>query len=54
MDIREQRVPIGDESRDNKTYHMATCPDCGGRGGTFDDDGNWHKCYKCNGTGQVD
>ena len=33
---------------------MATCPECGGRGGGYDDAGNWYKCYKCGGTGQVD
>src|SRR5262249_55151382 len=33
MDISENRVPIGDEPRGEKMYHMATRPDCGGRGG---------------------
>lgn len=54
MDIRENVAPIGDESPDKKPYQMATCPDCGGSGGSYDSEGNWYKCYRCNGTGQVD
>jgi DnaJ-class molecular chaperone len=54
MDIQERREKIGDEPTDTKKYYMATCPDCGGRGHHTDDDNNQHKCYRCNGTGQVD
>jgi DnaJ-class molecular chaperone len=54
MDVHESTVPIGDEPRDKKMYLMPTCPDCGGRGGEYDSEGNWYKCHKCNGTGQVD
>ena len=53
MDIQENTAPIGDEPRDQKTYQMATCPDCGGRGGSYDSEGNWYKCIPCDGTGQV-
>lgn len=53
MEIQEHRTPIGDEARDMKIYHMATCPRCGGRGGTYDSQGNWIECGPCGGTGQV-
>lgn len=32
---------------------MFTCPTCGGRGGTFDFQGNWIVCQTCGGSGQV-
>jgi hypothetical protein len=32
---------------------LATCPRCGGRGGSYDSEGNWIKCIPCDGTGQV-
>jgi DnaJ-class molecular chaperone len=54
MDFQENTFHVGDNMQDEKTFHMATCPDCGGTGGSYDDEGNWYKCYRCNGTGQVD
>lgn len=32
---------------------MSTCSACGGRGGTYDSQGNWIKCQTCGGSGQV-
>jgi len=55
MDGREQTTPIGDEPREEKTYRMdSVCPNCGGRGGTYDSQGNPLTCWRCNGTGRVD
>lgn len=54
MDIREHAEPIGDQPRDDKKYHMATCPNCGGRGYIFDSMGNRYDCTRCDATGQVD
>lgn len=32
---------------------MPTCTSCGGRGGTYDGQGNWIKCQGCGGSGQT-
>ncbi|MDQ3799937.1 MAG: hypothetical protein M3384_10825 [Acidobacteriota bacterium] len=54
MSYKENTISIGDEpTEDKKIYRMAACPDCGGRGGEYDAEGNWYKCYRCNGSGQV-
>jgi ribosomal protein S27AE len=54
MDVRERGEPIGDERGDVPKYHMATCPNCGGRGYIFDSMGNRYDCTQCEASGQVD
>lgn len=42
----------GDGSRDI-LIAMPTCTTCGGRGGSYDSQGNWIKCQTCGGSGQT-
>jgi ssDNA-binding Zn-finger/Zn-ribbon topoisomerase 1 len=53
MYVQESTVTVGDAPQDEKKYYMATCPKCGGRGGSYDSEGDWHVCQECGGSGQV-
>jgi len=53
MEMPKSKEPIGDEPSEKRMYLMPTCEACGGRGGTYDSEGNWIKCQTCGGSGQT-
>jgi DnaJ-class molecular chaperone len=53
MNLHNNPTTTSAEPLQSKMHSRYTCGSCGGRGGTFDDEGNYYKCMNCDGSGEV-
>lgn len=57
LTIEDQQRPSGypttSEAAITRGDATVTCPECGGKGGGYNADGGWVRCWWCKGTGRV-